>query len=122
MRRILPCLVLTLLLGTLFVACSSNSSNRRVVNVVQTDDGCTPAAVPVTAGEKIKLQVRNDGKKDHELEGIEGAKLEELLVPAGRSRSTTYAVPKANGNGTYKLNCYIPGGSSTTIVLSAGGS
>ncbi|MBI5285711.1 MAG: hypothetical protein HY874_11515, partial [Chloroflexi bacterium] len=60
----------------------------------------------------------NNSSKDYEIEGIEGAKLEELLIPKGKTRSPGYTVP--DGSGVHKLKCYVPGGPSTIIELTAG--
>lgn len=98
-------------------ACGSDDSGatRRVIAVTQTNDGCTPAAIDVAAGEKVTFEVKNDGSKDTEMEGIEGTKLEEVLVPSGRTRNIKYDVPKATG--VQKVKCYQPGGNSTIIQL-----
>ncbi len=104
----------------LFAACTSSGAGGREVNITQRDDGCTPASVKVQPGEKLKLVVKNESKKDYEVEGIEGTKLEEIVVPEGRTRSPGYTVPGA-ASGTYKLKCYVPGGVSTVIELVAGG-
>ncbi len=100
-------------------ACTSSGAGGREVNITQTDDGCTPASIPVTPGEKLKLVVKNDSNKDYEIEGIDGTKLEELVVPQGRTRTPGYTVP--GGAGVHKLKCYVPGGASTIIELVAGG-
>lgn len=102
------------LLAVLLASCSSDSGGRKIV-IVQTDVGCTPESVPVTAGEKVTFVVKNNAKNDWELEGIEGAKIEEVLVPSGRSRSINYSVPSTAG--TVKVKCYTPGGAATIIQL-----
>ena len=50
-----------------------------------------------------------------EVEGIEGTKLNEVVVPAGRSRTLNYTVPDAAG--TQKVKCYAPGGATTIIEI-----
>lgn len=120
--RLLPALLAAgLILPLAAAACSSGSDDkdRRVVDVVQTDDACTPASINAALGEKLKLQVQNTGKKDHEIEGTEGTKLEELLVPAGKTRSVNFTAP--NKPGVQKFKCYIPNGSTTIIQVNVGG-
>ena len=102
-----------------FAACSSDSGDRRVVEITQTDDDCTPNPIALKAGEKVKFEIHNEGSKDKEVEGIEGTKLEELLVPSGKTRSINYTAPKDGGTG--KIKCYVPGGSSTIIELNVTG-
>lgn len=108
------------MLASLAIACGSDDgSPRRVIMITQTDDGCSPASIGLTTGEKVKFEVKNDGKKDREVEGIEGTKLEEVLVPSGRTRSLDYTAPGAAGSG--KIKCYIPGGNTTIIELAISG-
>ncbi|MFN8616627.1 MAG: cupredoxin domain-containing protein [Dehalococcoidia bacterium] len=102
--------------SALFAACGSDDSgDRRLIQITQTDDACSPAAIDLTAGEKVKFEVKNDGKKDQEVEGIDGTKLEELLIPSGKTRSINYTAPKEAGE--QKVKCYAPGGSSTILIL-----
>ena len=105
-------------LVALAAACTSSGAGGREVQITQKDDGCTPASVSVTAGEKLKLVVKNESSKDYEIEGIEGANLEEVVVPEGRTRTPGYTVPA--GAGVHKLKCYVPGGVATIIELTAG--
>jgi uncharacterized lipoprotein len=102
----------------LVAACSSSGAGGREVRITQRDDGCEPTSISVTPGEKLKLVVTNESSKDYEIEGIEGAKLEELVVPKGKTRSPGYTVPE--GAGVHKLKCYVPAGPSTIIELTAG--
>ena len=101
-------------------ACSSSGAGGRVVAITQTNEGCTPATVSVTPGEKLNLKVKNDSSNDvYEVDGIDGAKLEEFAVPQGKTRSIGYDVP--DGAGVHKIKCYVPGGPTTIIELVAGG-
>lgn len=105
---------LFILLGT---ACGSGSSgNGRVVAITQTDDGCTPQTVAAASGEKLTFKIENQGKKDHEFEGVNGTKVPEVEVPAGRTRSVDYTAPKQVGT-TQQIKCYIPNGSTTMITV-----
>lgn len=112
-------LVPVLALGVAAAACGDDDGDRRVIAITQTDEVCTPASIDLNSGEKVTFEVRNDGKKDHEVEGIEGTKLEEVLVPAGRTRNVKYTAPKSAG--TQKIKCYVPGGSSTIIEVKVSG-
>jgi uncharacterized cupredoxin-like copper-binding protein len=118
MKRTLGGLLAAAGLVVLAAACSSSGAGGRAVNITQSDGGCTPVSIPVTPGEKLKLVVTNDSSNDYEIEGIEGTKLEELVVPQGRTRTPGYTVP--DGAGVHKVKCYIAGGTSTIIELVAG--
>jgi len=111
---VLLCLALGVLAA---VACSSSGEGGRVVDVTQADDGCTPTSIAATPGEKLNLKVKNTTGNSYEIEGIEGAQLEEILVPEGRTREVGYTVPSEGG--TFKLKCYVPGGVSTIIEIKA---
>lgn len=101
-------------------ACTSSGSGGREVIITQKDDGCTPASVSVTPGEKLNLKINNESSQDvYEVEGIEGTALAELNVPKGKTRSVGYTVP--DGPGVRKIKCYVPAGPSTIIELTAGG-
>ena len=98
--------------------CGASGEGGREVDITQTDDGCTPTSIEATAGEKLNLVVKNETGDIYEIEGIDGAKLEEVIVPDGRTRSIGYTVPESGG--TTKLKCYVPGGTSTIIEVEAG--
>lgn len=107
------------LAGALAAACSSSGEGGRLVDVTQTDDGCTPATIEATAGEKLNLKVKNDTGGIYEVEGIDGTDLEEVIVPEGRTREVGFNVPSQGG--VSKIKCYQPGGASTIILVEAGG-
>ena len=86
-------------LASFAAACGGDSGPRRTIKITQTDEGCTPASIDLATGEKVKFEVKNDGRKDREVEGIDGTKLEEVLVPSGRTRSLDYTAPGAAGTG-----------------------
>jgi uncharacterized cupredoxin-like copper-binding protein len=96
-------------------SCTGDDGPRRVVQITQTDDGCTPGRFAAAPGERLTLEVTNDGKKDREIEGIEGTKLEELLVPSGRTRHVDWTAPGKAG--VQKVKCYIPGGNTVIIEV-----
>lgn len=119
-RRIPAALAVSaLMLIALASACASSGEGGREVAITQRDDGCAPKSIDVTPGEKLKLVVKNDSGSDYEVEGIDGTKLEEVVVPEGRTRTPGYTVPSA-ASGTYKIKCYIPAGIATIIELVAG--
>lgn len=113
------CLAALAGVALVLTACSSSGEGGREIIIVQTDDGCTPDAVPVSTGEKLKLTGQNETGNIYELEGTNGTKLEEMIVPEGKSRSIGYTVP--NEPGTYDVKCYQPGGVSTIVKLEASG-
>lgn len=119
MSRFVPLALGLTLLVPLAAACGDDSGPRRTVQIVQADDGCTPASIDLATGEAVTFEVRNDGKKDREVEGIDGTKLDEVLVPSGRTRNISYDAPSSPG--TVKVKCYIPGGNSTIIELKVSG-
>lgn len=107
------------LLGTLVaasaIACGDDDGPRRVIAITQTDDGCAPATIELAVGEKVKFEVKNQGGKDREVEGIDGTKLEEVLVPSGKTRNLNFTAPGKAGTG--KVKCYVPGGNTAIIEL-----
>lgn len=117
MLRRFPIVIGWACIAGLFVAAcgSDDGAERRVILITQTDEGCTPETIDLTAGEKVKFDVKNEGKKDREVEGVDGTKLEEVLVPSGKTRSLKYSAPKSAGSG--KIKCYIPGGNTVFITL-----
>lgn len=105
-------------IALLAAACSASGAGGRAVTITQADEGCTPARIEATPGEKLKLVVKNESGRDYEVEGIEGTKLEEVVVPKGKTREPGYKVPSEPG--THKIKCYVPGGTNTIIEVVAG--
>jgi uncharacterized cupredoxin-like copper-binding protein len=101
------------------VACAPSGEGGRKVAITQQEAGCTPTSIDARPGEKLQLVVTNDSGKDYEVEGIEGTRLEEIIVPSGRTRSVGYNVPAEEGD--YPLKCYVPGGVSTIISILGSG-
>ena len=112
-------LSITLGVTAMLAACSSSGEGGREVVITQQDEGCSPVRIEATPGEKLKLVVRNESGEDYEVEGIEGTRLEEVVVPKGKTRTPGYTVP--DDAGTYKIKCYVPSGDSTIIEIVAGG-
>ncbi|MEZ4503298.1 MAG: cupredoxin domain-containing protein [Dehalococcoidia bacterium] len=112
--------VATLLALTAIVtlACSSSAEGREIDIEVE-PEACAPATVAVTPGEAITFNVNNHANADREFEGIEGTRIEEVLVPDGRTRHIDYTVPDAT-DATYLVKCYSPDGPTTIIELVAG--
>ncbi|MBI2766192.1 MAG: cupredoxin domain-containing protein [Chloroflexi bacterium] len=116
----MPFAVLSLAgLPLLFAACGADTGDRRVIEIVQKEDGCTPASITLKAGEKVAFQVKNEAGKTKEVEGIEGTKLPEVTIPGGRTRTVNYTAPGSEG--TAKIKCYQPGGATTIIELNVSG-
>jgi uncharacterized cupredoxin-like copper-binding protein len=100
------------------VACASSGAGGRKVQITQKDEGCTPTSIAVQPGEKLNLLLKNESSSDaYEAEGIEGTKLEEVVVHQGKTLSVGYTVP--SGTGIHKVKCYVPAGPSTIIELVA---
>ena len=103
-------------LVALSVACGSSGEGGREVRITQGQDECTPTTIEATPGEKLKLVVTNDSDKEpYELEGEGGAKLEEIVVPEGKTREVGFDVPEEAGS--YELKCYVPGDTETIIEV-----
>ncbi|MCZ2110562.1 MAG: cupredoxin domain-containing protein [Dehalococcoidia bacterium] len=119
MSRLLPLALSIAMLVPMLSACGGESGSRRIIQIIQADDGCTPAAIDLKTGEAVTFEVRNDGKKDREVEGIDGTRLDEVLVPSGRTRKVNYDAPSKAG--TAKIKCYIPAGNTTIIELNVTG-
>lgn len=109
----------TALFALLAAACGASGAGGRQVQIVQRDSGCTPASVSASPGEKLQFVVKNEAGSDYEVEGIEGTKVDEVIVPKGKTRKVGYNVPA--GGGTQKIKCYVPAGPSTIIEVVAGG-
>lgn len=60
------------------------------------------------------LEISNQSKGDREVEGIEGTKLEEIVIPAGKVRELNFTIPTS---GSAKLKCYLLGGPTTIIEI-----
>ena len=102
------------------VACGAgNGGERRTIAITQTDDSCVPAKIELFGGERVTFAVKNESKRDQEVEGIDGTKLEEVLIPSGKTRNVNYTAPKAEG--AQKIKCYAPGGQSTIIEVAVSG-
>ncbi len=105
----------TVLVTLALAACGGNEAAGRTVQIVQTDDACTPTSLTVQAGERITFELVNQGTKDKEFEGIEGTRFEEVKVPAGKTRRSGWTAPKSPG--TAKFKCYLPGGPTTIVTI-----
>jgi len=85
------------------------------IPITANENECTPASVTAKPGEKLTFVVENKAKGDREFEGTEGTKVEETVIPSGRTRKINYTTP--NSESSQKLKCYIPGGPTTLIEL-----
>lgn len=98
------------------VGCSGGDDTaRRVIPVLANDDVCSPARIDVKAGERVAFEVKNESSGDREFEGVDGTKIEEVLIPAGRTRTIQYTVQESAE--PLKVKCYIPAGPTTLIEL-----
>jgi len=98
------------------IACGSSGEGGREVRITQGQDECTPETIEATSGEKLNLVVTNESDKEpYELEGEGGAKLEEIVVPEGKTREVGFDVPEEAGS--YELKCYVPGDIETIIEV-----
>jgi hypothetical protein len=107
--------ILALAVGVLGGCSGGDDSPRRTVTIEIQDDACTPGTIQVGKGESVTIAGVNKGKKDTELEGINGMKFEEVLVPSGKTRSAGWTAP--NKTGSAELKCYVPTGQSTIVKL-----
>ncbi len=114
----MPTTALVLLAAAALAACSSGGGGREV-NIVAHADACAPTSIQAAAGERLTIVVKNEAGADREVEGVDGTKVEEVLVPDGRTRKIDFTMPS---DGTaQKVKCYIPGGPSTIVELSPTG-
>lgn len=105
--------VAILLVGAFAAACSSGGEGREI-EIVASEEACSPAAATAQPGERLTLEITNQAAGDREVEGIEGTKLEEVLIPAGRVRKVSFTMPQ---EGSAQVKCYIPGGPTTIITI-----
>lgn len=108
--------VLALAAGAaLILGCASGKGERRTIAISANSEACTPARIEVKSGERVAFEVKNESTGDREFEGIDGTKIDEVLVPAGRTRTINYTVQESPT--PLKVKCYIPGGPATLIEL-----
>lgn len=100
----------------LSIACGSSGEGGREVRITQGQDECTPRTIDASPGEKLNLVVTNESDKEpYELEGEGGTKLEEIIVPEGKTREVGFDVPEEPG--THEIKCYVPGDVETIIEV-----
>ncbi|MCS7294322.1 MAG: cupredoxin domain-containing protein [Chloroflexota bacterium] len=102
-------------------ACGGSSGRTIAVRAGEVDAQhmyFEPKEVHVQAGEKVTFVIENEGTSDHEFESDE-AGIEEVLIPEGRTRRTTWTAPKQPGR--YPVYCDIAGhreaGMELTLVV-----
>jgi len=88
------------------------------VTVTATEMAFSPATVEVTAGQPVRLTLRNNGAVEHSWQAQVGA--ETILVAAQpRQSSSTTFTPQTPG--TYKVICSVPGheqaGMISTLIV-----
>jgi uncharacterized cupredoxin-like copper-binding protein len=85
--------------------CGGKPSGREIALEV-TSFQFTPASVEVKAGEQVQFVLTNKSDTDHEFESTEG-KFEEIVVPAGKSRTAAWTAPAKTGE--YEFECDMTG-------------
>ena len=100
----------------LSAACGSSGEGGREVRITQGQEECTPTTIDASPGEKLNLVVTNESDKEpYELEGEGGTKLEEIVVPQGKTREVGFDAPEDPG--AYEIKCYVPGDIETIIEV-----
>jgi len=104
------------LIAALIIGCSgADEASRRAIEIIVSNEACTPARIDVKAGERVTFEVKNESSSDREFEGVDGTKIEEVLIPSGRTRTIQYTVQESAE--PLKVKCYIPAGPTTLIEL-----
>lgn len=105
-----------LIVGLLAAACGEQGGGKeRAIAITAEAGGCTPTSLSVQPGERVSFQVTNRSDQDRELEGIDGTKVEEVLVPKGKTRNVPFTVPTDAKE--LRLKCYSPAGPATIIEV-----
>ena len=110
----LPAILGLLLLSGILTSCGLtevSGGNEIPIMADERADGTMffePKVVTVRTGEKVTFVVTNQGKNDHEFESIEEgeAGIEEVLIPAGKTRRVAWTAPSKPG--TYPVYCDLP--------------
>ncbi len=123
MKKLGVVLSLVLLLGLVLTACSSSSSSgsgSNSVNVTMTDFKFDPATVNVTAGQKVTVNLKNNGSVAHTWTVMKtpitgsytDANASDVLfssdqVQPGSTKTVTFTAPSTAGD--YQVICTVPG-------------
>jgi uncharacterized cupredoxin-like copper-binding protein len=83
------------------------------VTVVATEMAFTPATFELTAGQPVKLTLKNDGAVPHNWQAELGSEKILVIAQPGQSASTTFT-PRVPG--TYRTLCTIPGHAQAGMV------
>ena len=89
----------------LAAGCTSTPTGRSI-SIEMTNFKLDPTQVEVKAGETVQLVLNNKSDTEHEFESDAG-KFEEILVPAGKSRTVSWTAP--NKAGSYEFECDMAG-------------
>lgn len=89
-----------------FAGCGSTAASGREIAVEMTNFKLSPATVEVKAGESVTFVLNNKSDLDHEFESDE-AKVEEVVVPPGKSRKVDWKAPATPGE--YEFECDMAG-------------
>lgn len=117
---------LSLLLAVVFAACGLTAvGGGEEIHIAagERSDGMyfEPDVISVAAGTEVTFIVENQGTVDHEFESNEPgeAGIEEIIIPAGRTRRVNWTAPSEAG--TYPVYCDLPGhrqlGMDLTLVV-----
>ena len=107
-RSLVPALVVSV------VMLSACGESGREVAVRSDERGCAPLAVTAAPGERLVFVVTNDARGDREVEGIDGTRLEEVAIPAGKTRRVAFTMPASGGA---RMKCYAPAGPASIIEV-----
>ncbi len=83
----------------------SAQQSVREIEIIATDYAFAPSSLALKAGERIRVNFRNDGKAIHDWV-IEGAGIGSQIIKGGANEAVEFTVP-ASGNYTYF--CSVPG-------------
>ena len=95
-----------------FIAACNDDPDVRTLRIAAGDGGCTPAQFSVSAGEKLRLVITNEGDAAYAVQD-EAQQLELLSIPAGESVEADYTVHDVVG--AQVIRCSREGGPETDI-------
>lgn len=103
-----------ILTSVLLLAAGCGSASGRSVPVEMSNFKLSPATVEVKAGETVKFELMNHSDTEHEFESDAG-QFEEVLVPAGKSRTVTWTAPDKAGE--YEFECDMSGHDGMSMMI-----
>ena len=104
------------LAGSVFLLVACSTGGGREIEIIATNDGCTPAKITASTNEKLTFVMKNQASGDRgSWKAWKAPSWKRCWCLAGRTRIFNHTTPKEAT--TEKLKCYIPGGPSTIIDL-----